>query len=172
MRPQDDRRWYAVYTRGRHEKNVAAQLERKNIEHFLPLWRRRRRWCDREKIIAFPLFPGYLFVHLDLSDVHTYATLLHTRGVVRLVRFNGYGPEPIPAEEVEAVRRVCESDLPYDPFPYLTRGRWVEVRKGVLKGVRGYIVRRDNNTRLVLTVELIQQAVSVQVPIEDVEPIW
>ena len=172
MPNRNGRRWYAVYTRGRHEKKVAAQLAEKGIDHYLPLWHRRRRWSDRTVTVAFPLFPGYLFVHLNLMDAETYLRVLKTRGVVRFVRFNGHGPEPVPDEEVESVRRVCESGLPYDPYPYLSEGRWVEVRRGILKGIRGYIVRRDDNTRLVLTVELIRQALSVVVPIEDVEPLW
>ena len=165
-------RWYALYTRPRFEKKVANCLQRKGITTYLPLWRRVHRWSDREKEIALPLFPCYLFVHMDLQHYQLYLETLRTRGVVKFVRFNGHGPEPVDDEEVENVRRVCESGLPYDPFPYLTEGRWVEVRRGPLKGVRGYIVRRDNNTRLVITVTLIMQAVSVIVPIEAVEPLW
>jgi len=66
MQP-DKPSWYAVYTRSRHEKKVAAQLEEKGILTFLPLVTETHRWSDRRKVIAFPLFPGYTFVHTQLT---------------------------------------------------------------------------------------------------------
>ncbi len=166
------KKWYAVYTRGRHEKKVAREFEQRGIEHYLPLWHRKRKWSDRIKTVAFPLFPGYVFVRFTLEDYDAYLSILKTPGVVKLVAFQGRRPEPIPEEDIESIMRVCQSGLPYEPFPYLKEGQWVEIRRGVLKGVRGYIRRLDKNYRLVLTVDLIQQALSVVVPVEDVEPLW
>ena len=51
-------RWYALYTRPRHEKAVAEQLTRHQIEAFLPLREVLSRWKDRKKLVQLPLFPG------------------------------------------------------------------------------------------------------------------
>jgi transcription antitermination factor NusG len=163
-------RWYALYTRPRHEKKVACQLTYKGVDHFLPLWRVRRRWSDRWKEVAFPLFPNYLFVRLNLEDVRRYTAVLRTPGVVGLVRFNGR-VEPVPDEEVESVRRICESSLPYDPFPYLQEGRWVEIVRGPLKGLRGWVVEREGTYQVVVSVHILQRSVAVKVSPMDLQPL-
>ena len=61
-------RWYAAYTIANHEKRVAKQLEQKSVEHFLPLYDSVRRWKDRRVKLQLPLFPGYLFVRIPLSE--------------------------------------------------------------------------------------------------------
>src|SRR5439155_22663486 len=58
-----DARWYAVQTRSRHERVVAAQLREQDVSTFLPMITRIRRWSDRRKLVEFPLFSGYVFVH-------------------------------------------------------------------------------------------------------------
>jgi len=169
--PDNSLRWYALYTRAHHEKKVAGQLMRKGIEHFLPLWRVRHRWSDRWKEVALPLFPNYLFVRLNLEDVRQYIAVLRTPGVVNFVRFNRR-VEPVPDEEIESVRRICESTLPYDPFPYLREGRWVEVVRGPLKGLRGWVVEREGTRRVVVSVHILMRSVAVTVSPTDLQPLW
>jgi transcription termination/antitermination protein NusG len=53
--------WFAIWTRSRHEQMVREQLERKQLEAFLPTITRWSRWKDRKKKIDWPLFPGYCF---------------------------------------------------------------------------------------------------------------
>ncbi|HEV8661766.1 MAG TPA: transcription termination/antitermination NusG family protein, partial [Candidatus Methylomirabilis sp.] len=60
--------WYALRTRSRHEKLVRDQLATRGIEPFLPLVTRWRRWADRRKQVAFPLFPGYCFARFPLRE--------------------------------------------------------------------------------------------------------
>ena len=61
--------WYAIWTRSRHEQVVREQLERKQVEAFLPTVTRWSRWKDRKKQIAWPLFPGYCFARFDPAAV-------------------------------------------------------------------------------------------------------
>ena len=58
--------WYVVQTRYRFESKIAAQLQGKGIETFLPLLNETHRWSDRQKTISLPLFSGYVFVRLHL----------------------------------------------------------------------------------------------------------
>lgn len=169
--PNRPLRWYALYTRPRHEKKVAAQLASKGIDHFLPLWQTRHRWSDRWKEVALPLFPNYLFVRLNLENIRQYVAVLRTPGVVHLVRFNGR-VEAVPDEEIENVQRICESSLPYDPFPYLREGRLVEIVRGPLKGLRGWVVQREGEFRVVVSVHILMRSVAVTVSPMDLQPLW
>ena len=160
----DAPRWFAVWTRSRHERAVHDQLIERGIESFLPTITRWSRWKDRRKQVAWPLFPGYCFVHID---PRTRLNVLKCSGVVAIVGFNGE-PAPVPDDEVDAVRRLVESTLPYDPCPLLKAGMRVEVVHGPLKGVVGKLERKGGHARLVLAVDLIGRAVSVQVDAADV----
>src|SRR5581483_875518 len=147
--------WYSVYTRPRHEKNVLKELTGKNIEAFLPTYKVRRRWSDRYKIVEEPLFKNYLFVNVDYD--HRYHDTLRPYGAVSFISFDGQ-PAQIPDAEIEAIRRLVTCELPYQPHPYLKVGRRVRVRSGPLKGCEGILVRKKSLAKLVLSVNLLQQA--------------
>jgi transcription antitermination factor NusG len=163
-------RWYAVRTRSRHEKLVDRQLEARGIERFLPLVERRRRWADRWKTVSFPLFPGFCFARFSYHDHALRLKVLTAVGAVQLVGINGH-PEPVPDEEIEAVRRLVTSVLPVDPHPYLATGMEVEVVRGPLEGVRGILVRKGKRARFVVQIHLIRQAASVELDAYDVAPV-
>jgi transcription antitermination factor NusG len=158
--------WYAIWTRSRHEHVVRDQLERKDVEAFLPTITRWSRWKDRKKKIAWPLFPGYCFARFDPN---ARLAILKCSGVVNIVSFDGE-LAPIPDREIEGIRRLVETDLRYDPCPLVREGTLVEVVHGPLRGVVGRLVRKGSHARLVLSVDLIGQAVSVEVDAADVKP--
>ncbi len=155
-------------TRSRHEKKVRAQLaDRPGIDVFLPLLERRSRWKDRVQRVQLPLFPGYCFVRFRGPDR---LRVLKAVGVVGLVGASGE-PEPIPDSEIEAIRTLAGSRLTYEPFPFLAEGMAVEVLRGPLMGVRGRLLRKDRDLRIVLSVTLIRQSVSVVIDAADVTPL-
>jgi transcription antitermination factor NusG len=159
------RNWYAVYTIVRHEKKVYSSLLDKSIDAYLPIREVVNRWKDRNKKVLLPLFPGYVFVNLDLRDK---LKVLTTKGVVRILGVNG-NPTPIPDQQIGSIKSLLESNLKYDLYSYLVEGREIEVINGPLMGSRGKIVQRRGQHRLILSVDLIQRAVSVEVDIDDVE---
>lgn len=158
--------WYALWTRSRHEQVVREQLERKGYAAFLPTIPKWSRWKDRKKRIDWPLFPGYCFARFDAAER---LPILKCTGVVNIVSFDGE-VAPIPDVEIESIRRLVESDLQYDPCPLIKEGSLVEVTHGPLKGVSGRLVRKGAHARLILAVDLIGQAVSVEVDAADVKP--
>ena len=159
--------WYAIQTRSRHEKMVRDQLAAKSITHLLPLWRKRSIWKDRVKYIEVPLFSGYLFGHFALQDK---VAVLETFGVARIVGVNGTAV-PVPEEQITAVRTMVEHRLPYDPHPYLVEGMRVRIKRGMLTGAEGTLIAKRGRHRLVIGMDLIQQAVAVDVDSADVEPL-
>lgn len=160
----DEARWFAVWTRSRHEQVVREQIERKHIEAFLPTVTRWSRWKDRKKRIDWPLFPGYCFARFDPASR---LAILKCAGVVSIVSFDGE-PAPIPDREIEGIRRLVHSELQFDPCPMIHEGQMVEVVHGPLNGVIGRLVRKGAHARLILSVDLIGRAVSVEVDAADV----
>ena len=156
--------WYALWTRSRHEQVVRGQLEQKQIDAFLPTVTRWSRWKDRKKRIDWPLFPGYCFARFDPRER---LAVLKCVGVVNIVSLEGE-PAAIPEQEIDSIRRLVESDFAYDPCPMIREGMMVEVVHGPLKGVVGRLIRKNDKARLVLSVDLIGQAVSVEVDAADV----
>ena len=158
--------WYAIWTRSRHEQVVREQLERKQVEAFLPTIARWSRWKDRKKKVAWPLFPGYCFARFDPADA---LPILKCTGVVNIVSVDGR-PAAIPEYELDSIRLLISSELQYDPCPLIREGMMVEVAYGPLRGVVGRLMRKDAaRARLVLAVDLIGQAVSVEVDAADVK---
>ena len=163
----NDLQWFAVWTRSRHEQVVREQLQNKQIDAFLPTITRWSRWKDRKKKIDWPLFPGYCFARFDPNDV---LPILKCSGVVNIISFEGK-PAAIPEYELDSIRLLVGSDLQFDPCPMIREGMMVEVVHGPLKGVVGRLTRKDApRARLVLSVDLIGQAVSVEVDAADVKP--
>ena len=145
---------------------VRDQIEKKGYEAFLPTVARWSRWKDRKKKIDWPLFPGYCFARFDPGQR---LPILTCSGVVSIVSFDSE-IVPIPEREIDSIRLLVESDLQYDPCPFIREGMMVEVVSGPLKGVIGRLVRKGAHARLVLAVDLIGQAVSVEVDAADVRP--
>jgi transcription termination/antitermination protein NusG len=157
-------KWYAVWTKSRHEQRVRQQLEDKGYQAFLPTVARWSRWKDRKKRIDWPLFPGYCFARFEAAAS---LPVLKCAGVVTIVSFNGE-IAPVPDHEIEGIQRLIASKLPYDPCPLIREGDFVEIVHGPLKGVRGRLVRKGTQSRLVLSVDLIGQAVSVEIDAADI----
>lgn len=159
--------WYAIQTRSRHEKVVRDQLAAKGITHLLPLWYKRSKWKDRYKTIELPLFSGYLFGHFALLQK---IDVLEVWGIVRIVGLAGR-PIPVPDEQIKAIQAVVTQRLAYDPYPYFTEGMRVRITRGVLAGVEGLLVtKKQQQQRLVISIDLIQQSVIVNIDSADVEP--
>ncbi len=159
--------WYAVYTRSRHEQVVKRQLDGKGIENFLPFHLKVSQWKDRKKQIQLPLFPGYLFARILLRNR---VEVLKTFGAVSIVG-DGSCPLPIPELTILSIQAFIERGLRYDPHPYLAIGNRVRIVEGPLLGLEGILVRMDNKDRLVLSVDLIQRSISVEIDTWKIEPV-
>jgi transcription termination/antitermination protein NusG len=159
--------WYAAYTCANHEKRVVEQLGLRKVENFLPLYASVRRWKDRRVTLELPLFPGYVFVRMALRDR---LQVQQVPGVARLVGFDGM-PAALPDQEIEALRTSLGSAVRAEPHPYLSAGRRVRMKSGPLAGLEGVVVRRKKRVRFVVSMELIQRAVAVEVDEADLLPL-
>lgn len=157
--------WHALYTRHQHEKTVATMLTRKGFETFLPLYATAHRWRDRVKQLSLPLFPCYVFVR---GPVDRWLPVLVTPGVHSIVAC-GAAPGIIPGSEIEAIRRVVESQVKAEPYPHIRCGDRVRIKAGALEGLEGILVRKKDQWKLVLSVEMLERSVAVEVDASIVE---
>jgi len=162
-----DRNWYAVYTVPQHEKSALKQLDMREIESFLPTYETVRIWKNRQRMkLILPLFPTYLFVHINSRER---AKVLQSPGVLQIVG-NSKGSVPLPDSEVEFLRSdFCRQRI--EPYRDLVIGEKVRIKSGVMQGLQGTLVRKSNSMRFVLTIELINQHAAIHVEAEDLEPI-
>jgi|SRR5580704_1883765 transcription antitermination factor NusG len=157
--------WYAVYTKFKHEKSVASLLERKDLHVFLPVYRTMHRWSDRNKLVILPLFPCYVFVRTGLDRK---LDVLRTAGVRWFVEIGGHACF-VPEAEIEAVRKICATGDRVQPHPFLKDGNPVRIRTGALAGIEGLLVRIKNQSRVVISVQLLQKSVSVEAELANLE---
>lgn len=158
--------WYALHVRSQHEKMVFAQLDAKRYETFLPLYSARHRWSDRWKTVSLPLFPGYVFCRFDARQR---SSIMTTSGVIDLVR-TGSQPAPIESSEIESVRAVVASKLAAEPFGSLVKGQSVKLVSGPLTGVTGTLMEIREDFRFVVSVQLLNRSVSVEIDQDWVAP--
>jgi transcription antitermination factor NusG len=151
--------WFALQVVPRHEKSVARILEHKGCDHFLPTCSVRRRWSDRVKIVAEPLFPGYVFCR---SQRNLLAIIRGFPGILRIVAFGGI-PHPIPDKEIEALQQIVHGKREYSAVPHLSVGQKVQVISGPLTGISGIITQFKNRDRLVISLDVIMKSVSVEI---------
>lgn len=157
--------WLAAYTVSRHEKSVIRHLQVREIECFLPLYKALRKWkngCKTE--VEFPVFPNYVFirVHRKLPD-----RVLNIPGVLGIAG-SGKQQVAVPDEEIEWLR----NELPrrrFEPHPYLVIGNRVRIKSGPLAEMTGVLLRRKNDLRVVLSIDLIRQSIAVEVGSDEIE---
>lgn len=157
--------WYAVRTLPRHEKRVHENLQRCSVECFLPLYEVSHRWkngCVAR--VELPVFPGYIFVEINPRDRFR---VLEMRGAVSFVG-SQREPWPLPDSDIQSLRNSLGLRK-FEPHAYLTAGQKVRVKSGPLQGLTGFLVRKSGGLRVIVSVDLIRQAVAVEVDLDDVE---
>jgi transcription antitermination factor NusG len=151
--------WFAIRVKSRCEKMVSEQLRHKGYEEFLPLYKSRRKWSDRIKVVEMPLFSGYLFCRFDVENR---SAILATPGVFLIVG-QGRTPVAIDSHEVESIRLAIQSGQRIEPYSRLAVGQKVRIDEGSLSGVEGRLLRFKGANHLIISVQLLQRAVAVEV---------
>jgi len=159
--------WFALQTRYRYEERIASELKAKGFESYLPTLRETHQWKDRKKIMDVPAFGGYLFARFEPS-LQNRVRVLETAGVVKLLGNHGR-PEPIPESEIDSLRLALTSGAECNRHPCVEIGTPVKVRRGMLAGVIGQVVRIANQVKILVTVPSVCQAIAVEVHLDDID---
>src|SRR4051794_32680103 len=155
--------WYALKIRTRSEAVALASLDYYGFESYCPQVKTQRKYSDRIKSVTEPVFPGYLFCRFDLSSK---SKVLSSNAVERVVGF-GSQATPIPASEIEAIRRTVDAGGAAAPVPRM--GDRVRVIAGSLQGIEGVLVREANAASFIVSVQLLQRSVSLSIEQSAVE---
>jgi len=160
--PQN-KQWVVIYTKSRREKMVSQFCESNGITHFLPLEKRFKRYGRKKTISHVPLFPGYLFSccsakeRYNLLITHQIAQLLPVKDQYKLLR------------DLERVFIAQSHGLDLAPCQYFQKGKRVKIIAGPLCGYEGFMQRVKSSQRIILNVDFIHSAASVEVDRADVE---
>jgi transcription antitermination factor NusG len=155
-----DPAWYAIQTRYRFERKVTAALDRKGVETFIPLLSETHRWSDRKKVIQKPLFSGYTFARLRPSPAQQ-RVILQTAGVTGFVSV-GHEMMPVPAHQLENLRKLLSGKASCALAPFLNVGRQVRIRGGCLDGIEGILTRNDAK-HLIVSIDSIQRSLAIEI---------
>jgi len=158
--------WYAITVQHQHERAVESALRWKKLETLVPRYRSRRRWSDRAKEILLPLFSGYVLCRFKLAER---ISVLNTPGVRSLVGFGG-APAAIADQQIADIRAIADSGLGLGPWPFLKAGDRVRVERGPLRGIEGTLLREPDRLRLIVTVDLLQRAMAIELDADMIAP--
>jgi transcriptional antiterminator NusG len=160
--------WFALYVKSRHEYVTSQELKKKEIDTFLPSVKKWRQWKDRRMFVDFPLFPGYLFVHI-CPDSENFVNVLKTRGAVTLVSSPPGNPTPVADQEISSLRALIESGKDLDIYPHLKAGAPVRVRRGPLKGAEGILREKGDQYMFLVNINLLGRSVGLKIYADDIE---
>tara|TARA_B100000131_G_scaffold171984_1_gene166188 strand:- start:1390 stop:1902 length:513 start_codon:yes stop_codon:yes gene_type:complete len=159
------KKWIAIYTKSRHEQIVVNELSKKDIESFCPMFKERRQWSDRKKWVHFPLFRSYVFARIHLKEN---IFVLQTIGVNKIVKFQNK-ISIIPDQVINDIKNIVDGGYKIQQVDYFIKGDEVSVISGPLKGVNGIIQDLKGDSRLIMKVEAIRQAFSIEISSEQLK---
>jgi transcriptional antiterminator NusG len=163
----EESNWYAIQTKPRHEKWIAAQLQEKRVFTFLPLLQQIHQWSDRRSKVEVPMFSCYAFVRI-VQIPEERLKVLRTPGVFGFVGNEREGT-PIPSEQIENLRTALREKIPCAVHPFIRVGQRVRVRGGSLNGIEGILLGQGKDQSLIISVELLQRSVAIRVEGYEVE---
>ncbi|MEI9812398.1 MAG: transcription termination/antitermination NusG family protein [Acidobacteriota bacterium] len=159
--------WYTLRVRARSEKAVAELLAAKEVEHFLPCCEELRPYSDRVRRVSIAAFPGYVFCRFALS---ARVFVLDTPGVSGLVGAANV-PEPIEDSVIESLKIAFSQPGRASVVPHLRSGEMVRVLCGPMSGASGILLRSKGKDRVVISVDLLQRSVAVELDGASVLPV-
>lgn len=163
----NDARWYAIQAKSNFENRMSRDLEVRGVESYCPSFREVHQWADRKKVVARPIFPGYVLARFP-DSAESRLRVLQSAGAVRILGSAGK-IEPIPTIEVDSIKKTLDSGRPCAPHHFLKEGTQVRVRRGALRNAEGILVQTKNDSRLVLSISLFSRSIATEVDLRDVE---
>jgi transcription antitermination factor NusG len=152
-------KWYAFYTRSRAEKKVYERLQEMDVTAFLPLITYERRWKDRKSKVEEPLFKSYLFAKFDYKFRFN---IFPINGLIKIVNFKGE-PAAIPDWQIESLKKIINNKNEFQLEKYIRQGALVKIMDGPLKDVIGTVKEIKGKSRLMISIDGVQQSLSVSV---------
>ena len=155
--------WWVAHTKSRNEKALANDLVRKKINYFLPMSWKTRHQRGRKIRSLLPLFSGYLFFcgnenqRLELLRTNRVANVIVVKNQQKLL------------SELVQIEQALKAGASLAPHKYVRKGQLCRVTSGPLVDLQGVVVTTKNAARLVLQIDMLGQAASVEVDTDMIE---
>jgi transcription antitermination factor NusG len=159
--------WTPVHAKPRREKRLAGQCAAKGVGCYLPTIRRVHRYGRSTREFMIPMFPGYVFCHLDDER---YQSLLAMDSIVRRLRMDDRAEESL-IRELNDIMLIEAAALHREVLvrPELADGARVKAVTGPLTGVEGVVIKRVGQIFIAVNIEILGQSAAVEVDIGDLE---
>jgi transcription antitermination factor NusG len=157
--------WRVAHTKSRREKTLASYLAKETIGYYLPMVQKRQPGQKRSRFSLMPLFNGYLFFKADDFERHK---ALRSNHIARVI---DVGDEIRLIHELSQIQKILSLGTSVFPYDFIQVGQMVRIKKGPLKDIEGFIMRKNRDCRLVLSVNSIMQSVSIEIDADYVEPL-
>lgn len=155
-----EKNWYALYTKSRSEKKVDLELTNKGIESYLPLEKKLKIWSDRKKWVDEPFIRSYVFVHIEIDDLHN---ALNTPGVVSVIRFGGK-PAKVQDDHIKIIQKILSNNEEFEiSTESFEQGEKIEITRGSMKGFFGEMVHHLNKYKVLIRISSINQNLLIRI---------
>lgn len=156
--------WYLIYCKPKQEQVALLNLERQEYEVYLPMRRQRYSRLNQSHWRIEPLFPRYLFIHLN-ADSDNWGPIRSTRGVVNLVRFGGL-PARVPDGLIDYLKAHESERIEAKPIEHFQSGDRVEVTEGVMTSYQGIFQEKIGAKRASILLQIADRYTVIRVPID------
>ena len=154
------KKWYAIYTRSRFEKKVYQDLQKRDIESFLPLQKVLKQWSDRKKWVEEPLFRSYVFVRVSEKE---YYEVLKVNGVQWYVASEGRAI-PVREKQIDILKKILSIEMELEvTHDDLEPGTDIEIISGSLKGLTGRLIKYKGKQKVIINVETINHSIILSI---------
>jgi transcription antitermination factor NusG len=157
--------WFVLHTKSRQEKILADELAAMRVPYYLPLVRRQRMYGARKAVVEEPLFPGYVFLHGTAEQAYQADRTKRVANIIKVTNQRRLD------WELTNIRLALSQDAILDPYPHLVKGTHVEVKSGPFRGLQGVIEDKAKQSRLILQVDVLGRAVTLEIQGAQVEPV-
>jgi len=160
-----ERKWYALYTKPKHEFKAEIQLGEMGIECYLPKITQIKQWSDRKKKVIEPLFKSYIFIHVDNSERYI---AVQAKSIVKIVNFHGT-PATLPDWQIENLQKMLATNPDAFVSELIKIGTSVKIIEGPFAGVEGILAAYGNNESVLgVNIDMLQRSVMVYLPASSV----
>jgi len=150
--------WHVLHVLSNHEDRVARSLSAREVEHYIPCYKKKAKWSDRTVVTERPLFSGYVFAHVRPQDR---INVLSTPGVLRVL--GNDQRDMVSNEQLCKIREGLMAGLAMQPHPSIPIGTRVRVLEGVFTGAEGVVSELRKNCKVVLSLAAVNQSFSVEI---------
>lgn len=166
MSANEENEWFVAQTQPRKESVAMQNLRNQGFQAYCPRVRRTRRHARKFETVSEPLFPGYVFVGIDVSE-QPWRSVNGTFGVSRILT-DGAGPVALQEGLVEQLMAATGVDGGLSGRAARV-GQDVRLRTGPFADFVGCIVGLSPGNRVRILLRLMNREITIGASLSDLD---